>query len=63
MPDTPSRTGRGAVPLGNAVARFLDRYRNEKGTRVTYAETLARLLAAVGDTALVTEAGLRHTPR
>ena len=53
----PPRTGHGAVPLGNAVARFLDRYRDEKGTRVTYAETLAHLLAAVGGTALVTEAG------
>ena len=53
----PPRTGHGAVPLGDAVARFLDRYRDEKGTRVTYAETLAHLLAAAGDTALVAEAG------
>ncbi len=53
----PPRAGHGAVPLGDAVARFLDRYRDEKGTRVTYAETLAHLLAAVGGTALVTEAG------
>ena len=57
MPDTPLRTGRGAVSLGDAVARFLDRYRDEKGTRVTYAETLTHLLAAVGDTPFVTEAG------
>ena len=57
MPDTPLRTGRGDVSLGDAVARFLDRYRDEKGTRVTYAKTLARLLAAAGGTAFVTEAG------
>jgi site-specific recombinase XerD len=57
LPDTPLRTGRGDVSLGDAVARFLDRYRDEKSTRVTYAETLAGLLAAVGGTAFVTEAG------
>jgi hypothetical protein len=59
LPDTPLRAGRGAVSLGAAVARFLDRYRDEKGTRATYAETLAHLLAAAGDTALVTELGPR----
>jgi site-specific recombinase XerD len=57
LPDTQLRTDRSAILLGDAVARFLDRYRDEKGTRVTYAETLARLLAAAVGTALVTEAG------
>ena len=47
----PPRAGHDAVPLRNAVAGFLDRYRDEKGTRVTYTETLAHLLAAAGDTA------------
>jgi len=39
----------GPVPLGVAVDRFLDRFRNDPGTRTTYAETLARLTAAVGE--------------
>jgi integrase len=37
------------VPLAVAVDRFLDRFRNDPGTRTTYAETLARLTALVGD--------------
>ncbi len=51
------RTGHGAVSLGDAVAKFLDRYRDEQGTWVTYAETLTHLLAAAGDTAFVAEVG------
>ncbi len=39
----PSRPG--AVPLGEAVARFLERYRDEPATASTYGETLAHLLA------------------
>jgi hypothetical protein len=35
MSVTPLRTGHGAVPLGDAVARFLDRHRDEPGTWVT----------------------------
>jgi len=41
---------RGTVPLGEAVEKFLDRYRDEPGTATTYAETLAHLLAVAGDT-------------
>ncbi|TDE58811.1 hypothetical protein E1295_04185 [Nonomuraea mesophila] len=50
MSITPLRTGHGAVPLGDAVARFLDRYRDEPGTAGTYAETLIHLLAPPGRT-------------
>ncbi len=56
MPVTSLRAGHGAVSLGDAVARFLDRYRDEPGTWVTYAETLTHLLAAAGGTAFVAEA-------
>jgi len=62
LPVTSLRAGHGAVSLGDAVARFLDRYRDEPGTWVTYAETLTHetlthLLAAAGGTAFVAEAG------
>ncbi len=57
MPVTSLRAGHGAVSLGDAVARFLDRYRDEPGTWVTYAETLTHLLAAASGTAFVAEAG------
>jgi site-specific recombinase XerD len=50
MSVTPLRAGHGgAVPLSETVAKFLDRYRDEPGTWVTYAETLTHLTAAVGD--------------
>ena len=62
MPVTSLRAGHGAVSLGNAVARFLDRYRDEPGTWVTYAETLTHLLAAASGTAFVAEAAPRRTP-
>ncbi|WP_206305291.1 site-specific integrase [Actinacidiphila soli] len=39
----------GTVPLIVAVDRFLGRFRDDPGTRATYAETLARLRALVGD--------------
>jgi site-specific recombinase XerD len=39
----------GAVPLSEAVARFLERYRDEPATATTYGETLAHLLAVAGD--------------
>ncbi|MFI7708830.1 tyrosine-type recombinase/integrase [Nonomuraea sp. NPDC049480] len=57
MSITPLRTGHGAVPLGDAVARFLDRYRDEPGTAGTYAETLTHLLAAAGQNAPIAELG------
>ncbi|MCX4823230.1 site-specific integrase [Streptomyces sp. NBC_01142] len=37
------------VPLAVAVDRFLDRFRDDPGTRTTYAETLALLTALAGD--------------
>jgi len=43
------------MPLGGAVARFLDRFREEPGTRVTYAETLEWLLTSTGDGFAVAE--------
>ena len=39
----------GTVPLVVAVDRFLDRYRDDLGTRNTYAETLTRLRVVAGD--------------
>ncbi|MGB6164261.1 MAG: site-specific integrase [Pseudonocardiaceae bacterium] len=39
----------GLVPLGEAVARFLERYRDQPATATTYGETLAHLLAVTGD--------------
>jgi site-specific recombinase XerD len=39
----------GTVPLVVAVDQFLDRFRNDPGTRTTYAETLTRLREAAGD--------------
>jgi hypothetical protein len=39
----------GLVPLGEAVARFLERYRDEPATATTYGETVAHLLAVTGD--------------
>lgn len=38
-----------AIPLPEAIDRFLDRFREDPGTRATYAETLARLRMLVGD--------------
>ena len=46
---TPFPRSSAAVPLGDAIARFLDRYRDQPGTCATCTETLARLLAATGD--------------
>ncbi|MEU1589046.1 hypothetical protein [Micromonospora sp. NPDC005710] len=37
------------VPLVVAVDRFLDRFRNDQGTRTTYAVTLTRLRDLAGD--------------
>jgi hypothetical protein len=46
MPVTPLPSAAGSVPLGEAVARFLD----EPATAITYGETLTHLLAVAGDT-------------
>jgi hypothetical protein len=39
----------GLVPLGEAVARFLERYRDQPATATTYGETVTHLLAVAGD--------------
>lgn len=49
MSVTPLPRTAGAVPLVVAVDRFLDRFRDDPGTRATYAETLTRLRATAGD--------------
>jgi integrase len=43
------------VTLAVAADRFLDRFRDDPGTRATYAETLARLRAVAGDRLPATE--------
>jgi hypothetical protein len=50
MSVTPLPSPVGTVPLGEAVAWFLERYRDELATATTYGETLAHLLAVAGDT-------------
>jgi len=50
MSVTPLPSPGGIVPLGEAVAWFLERYRDELATATTYGETLAHLLAVAGDT-------------
>jgi hypothetical protein len=45
----PTAGSGGGLLLGEAVDRFLERFRDEPGTAVTYAETLARLTAVAGD--------------
>jgi hypothetical protein len=49
MPDTPLPSAHRAILLGEAADRFLDRYRDEPATAITYGETLAHLLAVAGD--------------
>ena len=49
MPDTPLPSAHRAILLGEAADRFLDRYRDEPATSITYGETLAHLLAVAGD--------------
>ena len=38
-----------SLTLAEAVARFLDRYRDQKHTATTYAETLTHLRTVAGD--------------
>ena len=49
MSVTPLPSAHRAILLGEAVDRFLDRYRDEPATAITYGETLAHLLAVAGD--------------
>ena len=42
-----------SLTLAEAVARFLDRYRDQKHTATTYAETLTHLRTVAGDASAV----------